>query len=72
MIDVINPATGEVIGAIPDSAPADIDRAVAAAAKAFAAWSALAPAQRAAPMHKLADLIPVSYTHLTLPTIYSV
>ena len=57
MIDVINPATGEVMGAIPDSSPADIDRAVAAAAKAFPVWSALAPAQRAAPLHKLADLI---------------
>ncbi len=57
MLEVINPATGEVMGTIPDSAPADIDRAATAASNAFAMWSALAPAQRAAPLHKLADLI---------------
>ena len=39
-IDVIDAATGEVMGRIPDGTPADVDRAVAAARAAFPAWSA--------------------------------
>ena len=32
-IDVISPHTEEVIGSVPDGTPADMDRAVAAAAR---------------------------------------
>ena len=35
LIDVISPHTEEVIGQVPDASPADIDKAVAAARKAF-------------------------------------
>ena len=35
VIEVISPATEEVIGQVPDATPADIDTAVAAARKAF-------------------------------------
>jgi len=38
--DVLNPATGQVIGSAPDCTPAQLDAAVAAARKAFPAWSA--------------------------------
>src|SRR3954452_21532001 len=38
-IEVINPATEEVIGRVPEGTPADVDRAVAAAREAFATWS---------------------------------
>src|SRR3989338_1711210 len=34
-LDVINPATREVIARVPDSGPADVDRAVKAARRAF-------------------------------------
>ena len=44
--DVINPATEEVAGRISLGSPADIDKAVAAARKAFASWSETTPAQR--------------------------
>src|SRR4051794_23243881 len=47
-IDVINPATEEVIGRIPEGAPQDVDRAVAAARAAFETWSQ-------APMQARAD-----------------
>src|SRR3954466_9061955 len=43
-IEVINPATEEVIGRVPEGTPADVDRAVAAAREAFATWS-VAPRQ---------------------------
>jgi aldehyde dehydrogenase (NAD+) len=38
-IDVINPATEEVVGRVPEGTPADVDRAVAAARTAFETWS---------------------------------
>src|SRR3954447_4471301 len=38
-IEVVNPATEEVIGRVPEGTPADVDRAVAAAREAFKTWS---------------------------------
>src|SRR3954467_13920728 len=38
-IDVINPATEEVIGRIPEGSPEDGDRAVAAAPAGFETWA---------------------------------
>src|SRR3954467_15259363 len=46
-IDVIDAATEEPIGRIPDGNEDDVDRAVAAAAAAFGAWAATPPAERA-------------------------
>src|SRR4051794_36217137 len=38
-IEVVNPATEEVIGRVPEGTPQDVDRAVAAAREAFETWS---------------------------------
>ncbi|MDX6267580.1 MAG: aldehyde dehydrogenase, partial [Frankiales bacterium] len=46
-IDVVNPATEEVIALVAAGSPADVDLAVAAAKDAFPSWSALAPKERA-------------------------
>jgi len=46
-IDVINAATEEVMGKVPDGAAADVDAAVAAARCAFEAWSTTPVEQRA-------------------------
>jgi aldehyde dehydrogenase (NAD+) len=46
-IDVINASTEEVMGRIPEGSPADVDRAVDAAAAAFDAWAATSPNDRA-------------------------
>jgi aldehyde dehydrogenase (NAD+) len=46
-IDVIDAATEEPIGRIPDGNEEDVDRAVKAASAAFSAWSATPPAERA-------------------------
>jgi acyl-CoA reductase-like NAD-dependent aldehyde dehydrogenase len=45
-IDVVDPATEEVAARIPAGTPADVDRAVAAARAAFAAWSATSTEER--------------------------
>lgn len=45
---VINPATGEAFDCVPDASPADLERAVAAAKRAFPAWSQTPFSARAA------------------------
>jgi aldehyde dehydrogenase (NAD+) len=46
-IDVVNPATEQVIDQVPAGDPADVDAAVAAARKAFGGWAATSAAERA-------------------------
>jgi aldehyde dehydrogenase (NAD+) len=46
-IDVVNPATEQVIDQVPGGDPADVDAAVAAARKAFGGWAATSAAERA-------------------------
>ncbi len=55
--DVINPATGEVIAQAPLSTEEDVDRAVAAAKKAFETWQKTTPRERSEMLLKLADAI---------------
>lgn len=57
--DTLNPATGTVLGQVPAGEAADIDRAVAAARRAFEspAWRDIVPAQRARLLWKMADLM---------------
>jgi acyl-CoA reductase-like NAD-dependent aldehyde dehydrogenase len=45
VIDAVNPATGEVIGRVPDASAADAALAVSTAAEAFRSWRALDPQQ---------------------------
>ncbi|HLU73598.1 MAG TPA: aldehyde dehydrogenase family protein [Nonomuraea sp.] len=45
-IDVVNPATEEVIDRVPAGTPADVQAAVAAARRAFPGWSAMPAAER--------------------------
>jgi betaine-aldehyde dehydrogenase len=54
---ILNPSTAEELARAPRSTVKDVDRAVAAARRAFATWSATTPAQRAQALLALADLI---------------
>ncbi|MFD3523947.1 aldehyde dehydrogenase family protein [Streptomyces sp. NPDC058653] len=54
LIEVVNPATGEVVATVPDGSAADVDRAVAAATAAFPGWAATGPAERAAIVRRVA------------------
>ena len=56
-MDVINPATGEVIAAVPSCVAEDVDRAVAAAGKALPEWLDKTPKERSELLHKLADVL---------------
>jgi betaine-aldehyde dehydrogenase len=55
--EVLNPATGEVLAEAPDSGQADVDRAVAAARRAFESYSVTTPQDRQTMLLKLADAI---------------
>jgi 1-pyrroline dehydrogenase len=63
--DIINPATGEVIGSVPSSDAADVDDAVRAAAAAFPAWADKTPRQRSEMLHALANAIEEDLPELT-------
>jgi aldehyde dehydrogenase (NAD+) len=56
-IDVVNPATEQVIARVAEGTAADADKAVAAAKAAFAGWSALTPNQRADHLQAAADAL---------------
>ncbi|MCE7007505.1 aldehyde dehydrogenase family protein [Kibdelosporangium philippinense] len=53
-IDVVNPATDEVIATVPAGAAADVDAAVQAAGKAFVTWSQTSVADRVAVIRRIA------------------
>jgi hypothetical protein len=57
VLTVLNPATEEVIGAVPDATAGDVNRAVAAARRAFdeGPWPSFSPRERAAVMLRMAD-----------------
>jgi succinate-semialdehyde dehydrogenase/glutarate-semialdehyde dehydrogenase len=56
-IDVVNPATEEVVGSVPSAAAADVELAVATAKRAFGEWAATDVEQRAHVLAKAASLI---------------
>src|SRR6266700_1590858 len=60
-LDTSNPATGEILCKIAEASSADVDRAVAAARKAFedrsGAWRKLSASERGRLIWKLADLV---------------
>ncbi len=55
-LDVINPATEEPVAVISLGTKADVDKAVAAAARAFETWGFSAKAERLALLRKLAEV----------------
>jgi aminomuconate-semialdehyde/2-hydroxymuconate-6-semialdehyde dehydrogenase len=56
-LDNIDPATGHVYSQLPDSAAQDVERAVAAAEKAFPLWAGASAADRSDAMLRVADRI---------------
>ena len=55
--DVLNPATGALIVKIPSASKDQVDKAVAAASRAFDGWSRTTPAMRSSLLLQLADRI---------------
>jgi acyl-CoA reductase-like NAD-dependent aldehyde dehydrogenase len=57
MTVVVNPATEETIAEVPAASAEEADRAVEAARRAFPGWRAVAPADRARLLRRLAGLV---------------
>ncbi|WP_327393403.1 aldehyde dehydrogenase family protein [Streptomyces sp. NBC_01186] len=57
LLDIVNPATEDVIAHIPGGSPEDVGRAVAAAERAQPAWAALPVAERVARISAWADTV---------------
>ncbi len=57
MIKVVEPATERVMAEVPSAGVEETDAAVARAKEAFPAWRAVAPGDRAALIHRLADAL---------------
>jgi aminobutyraldehyde dehydrogenase len=54
---VLNPATGELLVALPEASAEQVHKAVSAAHRAFAGWSDTTPMERSRSLLKLADAI---------------
>jgi acyl-CoA reductase-like NAD-dependent aldehyde dehydrogenase len=56
-LEVVNPATEEIVDSVPAASPEDVELAVATAKRAFGDWSRTDVEKRAAILAKAADLI---------------
>jgi acyl-CoA reductase-like NAD-dependent aldehyde dehydrogenase len=65
-LDVVNPATQEVIGSAPRCAEADVARVVASAANAFPAWARTPARERGRLLARGADLLAAHAEELAL------
>ena len=63
--DVINPATGKTLAHLPHASKADLDAALAAAERGFAAWKATSAYDRSKIMRKAADLLRERFDHVS-------
>jgi betaine-aldehyde dehydrogenase len=57
VIQVLEPATAEVMAEVPQAGVEETDAAVARAKAAFPAWRAVAPGDRSALLHRLAGAL---------------
>jgi phenylacetaldehyde dehydrogenase len=65
-LQVLNPATEEVVATVPAASAADIDTAVARAVRAQADWAARAPGDRARLLRRFATAVDAHLEELAL------
>jgi 1-pyrroline dehydrogenase len=65
-MEVLNPATGEVIAEVPKGTAEDVERAVEAAKKAWSEWQFKTPKDRMELLLKLADILDENADELAL------
>ena len=64
ILDIINPATEEIIAKVPMSTSAEVDSAIAAAKDAYPEWRETPPLSRARYLFRLKDLIEENFEEL--------
>jgi acyl-CoA reductase-like NAD-dependent aldehyde dehydrogenase len=65
---LVDPGSGEVVAELPFGGAADAERAIAAAERALPTWAATPPAQRAALLDQVADVIARHVQHFAQRT----
>ena len=65
-LEVVEPATEQVLDSVPRAGAAEVDSAVARAQAAFPAWSAVSPADRARLLHRLTDALEEAHEELAV------
>jgi malonate-semialdehyde dehydrogenase (acetylating)/methylmalonate-semialdehyde dehydrogenase len=63
-LDIVNPATGEVLARAPLSAAGEVDQAVQAAARALPAWRRTPAGERVQPLFRLKALLERNFAEL--------
>lgn len=64
-LEVVNPATAEVIATVPMSPAGDVDGAAQAAATAFPGWSRVPPPDRIQYLFKMKDVLEVHFDEIS-------
>lgn len=57
VVEVMNPAKGELLATVPDGGQGDLDAAVESAQQGLVAWRSTHPRERAQIIHKIADTL---------------
>jgi betaine-aldehyde dehydrogenase len=65
-LEVLEPATEQVLDTVPRAGAEEVDAAVARAKAAFPAWRAVAPADRARLLHRLANVLEEHHEELAV------
>src|SRR3954469_20481010 len=65
-LQVLEPATEDVLEEVPRAGAADVDAAVARAKAAYPAWRAVAPADRARLLHRVANAVEEHHEELSV------
>ncbi len=55
--EVLNPASARPLATVAEAGVEDVNRAVAAAARAYETWGALSPVTRGRTMHRFANVV---------------
>jgi acyl-CoA reductase-like NAD-dependent aldehyde dehydrogenase len=63
-VKLVNPATEETVGEVPDSTVDDVDAAVARSVAAYRGWKAVAPADRGRLLRRFAAAVDADLEHL--------
>jgi acyl-CoA reductase-like NAD-dependent aldehyde dehydrogenase len=63
-VRLVNPATEDVLGVVPDSTVDDVDAAVARSLRAFPAWKGVSPADRGRLLRRFAEAVDADLEHL--------
>lgn len=64
VLQIPNPATGELIATVPSAGEADVDRAVMTASGAFPGWAGLSRQERSSHLHRFADTLQDNFDRL--------